>query len=177
MIVLLALMPSMSLFAQGRGLLVHSPMQGKTVNGSTVTVHFETPGIKVIASTVKLEEAGKHPEANHPGEGHLHLMLDLQPMVVWGQSDPYTFENVPPGDHVLSVEIVENDHSSFTPPLLQQIHFTSVAAPTAPAVPETITSLPNSGFTSVASQPATFALLTVSGLLIVVGSRIRRRQM
>ena len=172
-VILVALLPTMSSFAQGGELLVRSPMQGETVIGNTMTVFFETPGITIVPSPIKVEEAGKHPEANKPGEGHLHFMLDLQPLGVWGSSDPYTFENMPPGDHVLTIEIVQNDHASFTPPLVQQIRFTSVEAPAA--TPQEVASLPNTGVESVAGQSSTHLMVVLSGCLIVCGSYIRRR--
>jgi hypothetical protein len=75
---------------------------------------------------VPLSEAGKHPEVNHPGEGHLHFALDLQPLVVWEKSDPYTFPNIPPGDHQLMVELANNDHSSLSPRVMRQITFKTV---------------------------------------------------
>ena len=109
--------------AQTPGLTVAAPADGATIQGASVTVSFQASGIKLVKTTVPLSEAGKHPEVNRPGEGHLHFALDLQPLVVWEKSDPYTFSNLPPGDHQLMVELANNDHSSLSPRVMQQINF------------------------------------------------------
>src|SRR5919204_552169 len=82
--------------AAGPELTVNAPQDGAVIEGNSVTVSFTTANIKLVPTTVPVSEAGKHPEANHPGEGHLHFVLDLQPLVVWEHTDPYTFSNVPP---------------------------------------------------------------------------------
>ena len=109
--------------AQGLTLQVTSPRNGDTVNHSNVTIDFQVSGFKLVPSTVPLAEAGKRPDANRPGEGHLHFMLDLQPVIVWEQNASYTLENVAAGEHQLMVEVVNNDHSSLSPPVIQQIRF------------------------------------------------------
>jgi hypothetical protein len=114
-------------------LVVLEPAQDMTVQGSSLTVTFQTTGFQIVASQVPVEEAGKRPEANRPGEGHLHLMLDLQPVVIWETTEPYTFENVTPGVHQLSVELVNNDHSSLSPPVIVQRRITLEASAQAPA--------------------------------------------
>ncbi len=141
---------------------VSSPSQGQTIAGTTFTVHFQVSDLKIVPSSIPISEAGKHPEANHPGEGHIHFMLDLQPLVVWYQTGPYTFENVAPGDHMLAVELVNNDHSSLSPPVVQQIRFRTTGAQTMPA-----TGGPRS------AAPA-LALLGASGLVLMAGIALRR---
>src|SRR5262245_26728039 len=79
--------------AAGPSLSVTSPKNGADIEGNTVTVRFTTSDINLVATTVPVAEAGKHPEVNQPGEGHLHFVLDLQPLVVWEKGDPYTFTN------------------------------------------------------------------------------------
>src|SRR5919202_182269 len=116
--------------AQSPTLTVTAPADGATIQGASVTISFQTSGVNLVKTTVPLSEAGKHPEVNRPGEGHLHFALDLQPLVVWEKSDPYTFSNVPPGDHQLMVELVNNDHSSLSPRVMQQVNFkTSMPLP------------------------------------------------
>lgn len=111
--------------AQGPTLSVNAPQNGAMINTDTVTINFTTSNIKLVPTSIPVAEAGKHPEANHQGEGHLHFVLDLQPLVVWEKADPYAFTNVPPGEHQLVVEVVQNDHSSFSPPVMQHIQFRS----------------------------------------------------
>lgn len=118
--------------AQGPALKVTAPTSGNVINASNVTVSFQVAGFNIVPSTVPLAEAGKRPDANRPGEGHLHIMLDLQPVIVWERSEKYILENVPAGEHQLMVELVNNDHSSLSPPVVQHIRFR-----TAITMPET----------------------------------------
>jgi hypothetical protein len=105
------------------GLTVAAPSDGGVIAGMSVTVRFTVSGIRLVPSTVPLAEAGRRPDANRPDEGHVHFMLDAQPLVVWERADPYTFTNVPPGDHVMMIELVQNDHGGLTPPVVRQIRF------------------------------------------------------
>lgn len=146
--------------AAGPGLTVLAPTPGAQIQGATVTVTFQVSDFQIVPTTVPLSEAGKHPEANRPGQGHVHFMLDLSPLVVWTQAAPYTFTNVPAGDHVLMVELVNNDHSSLSPQVMQMIHFS-----TAPAMPGTGAG----GGTAVPPWLLLFALLSLG--VSVVGSR------
>ncbi len=118
--------------AQGPQLTVTVPNEGETITDNTVTIRFDVENFEIVSSTVPVEEAGMHPEANQPGEGHVHFMLDLQPLVVWESEEPFTFDNVPPGEHVLMVELVNNDHSALSPPVVQQIRFRVAAPDTLP---------------------------------------------
>ena len=106
MSVLLLLASVTSARAQGAELRVLEPMQGAVIRGNAITVIFEAEGRSIVPSSVPLNEAGKLPDANRPDEGHLHLMLDLQPVVVWEKTESYTFQNVLPGQHQLMIEIV-----------------------------------------------------------------------
>src|SRR5690349_22197553 len=92
--------------AAGPELTVQSPVDGAVVEGDTVKVAFTASGLTIVPSSVPVSEAGKHPEANKPGEGHVHLVLDLQPLVIWEKTEPYSFSNVAPGQHQLMVELV-----------------------------------------------------------------------
>src|SRR5205823_7805078 len=107
--------------AAGPGLDVSAPKDGGAVQGDKVTVKFQVSDFKLVPSTVPLTEAGKHPEANHPGEGHLHFMLDLQPLIVWEKANDYVFTGVPAGQHDPMVELVNNDHSSLSPQIVRHI--------------------------------------------------------
>ena len=94
--------------AEGPGLTISNLKDGDRITGTTVTVNFAVSSFEIVPSSVPISEAGKHPELNHPGQGHLHLMLDMQPLAVWSESKPYTFLNIPPGDHQLMVELVQD---------------------------------------------------------------------
>lgn len=105
------------------GLTVSSPANDETINGSSVTISFEASEFSIVPSNVPLDQAGLQPEANVEGEGHVHFMLDLMPIIVWESTEPYTFTDVPPGEHTLMVELVNNDHSPLATPVVQQIQF------------------------------------------------------
>lgn len=152
-LLVLALTTARPALAAGPEVTVTAPTQGATVTGSSVTVSFTTANITLVPTTVAVAEAGQHPEANKPGEGHLHFVLDLQPLVVWSEPDAYTFSNILPGEHQLMVELVNNDHSSLSPRVMQMVQFQ--VAPGA---------LPVSG----GSEPAP-ALLGLCALLLLAG--------
>ena len=145
-------------------LSVTSPTEGATIQGSDLIVAFETSNINIVPSTVPVADMGKRPEANRADQGHLHLSLDALPLVIWYQSTAYTFKNVPSGEHLLKVELVNNDHSSLTPPVIQQIRFRTIADQPVP------TSMPNTG----APEPH-IALLLLSALGLLVGGWVLRR--
>ena len=153
-------------FAQSPELEVSTPADGSTVDGTSVTVTFSTSGITLVESPVPLEQAGLQPEANRAGEGHVHFMLDLNPVVVWSTADPYTFTNVPPGEHQLMVELVNNDHSSLNPPVVRQIRFRTSAGQM----------MPNTGEPDRNQTPVYSVLLAVAGLAILGTGLILRRR-
>jgi hypothetical protein len=152
--------------AQSPGLNVTAPAEGSTVDGTDVTVSFSVTGITIVPSTVPLERAGQQPEANRPGEGHVHLMLDLGSLVVWSTTEPYTFANVPPGEHQLMVEIVNNDHSSLNPPVVHQIRFRSSAGQV----------MPNTGESRLDRTRTYTGLLALSGVVILGAGLVLRRR-
>lgn len=129
----LILSPLVTWAQEGPSLTVTAPKDGVELKESNVTVEFNVSDFQLVPSNVPLTEAGKRPEANRPGEGHLHFRLDLQPVVVWEKGEPYTFTNVPPGEHQLMVEVVNNDHSSLSPPVMEQIRFRTTGPETMPA--------------------------------------------
>jgi hypothetical protein len=127
--------------AAGPQLKVLPPPNG-TVAGSTVTVQLQISGFKVVSSTVPLTQAGKDPATNVPGEGHIHYLLDAQPLGIQYQDGPIVLHNVPIGTHTLMVELVNNDHSALSPPVMQQVTFQTVPA-----------TLPTSGGGGMAAVP------------------------
>lgn len=125
LVVFMALAVAPGLAAADPALEVLSPLEGETIQGTDVTIEFEASDFSVVPSTVPLGKAGQRPDANREGEGHVHFMLDLMPVVVWESTDPYTLTGVPPGEHVLTVELVNNDHSPLSSPISQQIRFST----------------------------------------------------
>jgi hypothetical protein len=164
LLVALAAVMSLAQVAANPQLAVTAPTDGETISGTTVTVRFEVTDFTIVASDVPLEEAGRRPEANRPGEGHVHLMLDTFPVVVWTQDAPYTFTDVPPGEHLLTVELAENDHAPLSPPVVQQVRFRTVADQVMP-----VTGGPW-------LQPSGVVAVTLlAGLALVAGGLLLRR--
>lgn len=147
-------------------LQVSSPQSGDTIDGSSVTVSYDVSGFTVAPSTVPLEAAGQRPEANRPEEGHVHLMLDLLPVVVLESTEPYTFTNVQPGEHQLVVELVNNDHSPLSPPIVQTVRFRTTADQMLPRTGQ-----------GDADRPGSVAVLVVlTGAAMIGGGLILRRK-
>lgn len=157
--------------AAGPQLTVQPPPNG-VVAGTTVTIQLQISGFKVVPSTVPLTQAGKDPAINVPGEGHIHFLLDAQPLGIQYQNAPIVLTNVPVGTHTLMVELVNNDHSSLTPPVMQQITFRTVPA-----------TLPTSGGGGMATAlsverllpPATLVGILALAVMLGAGLIGRRR--
>jgi hypothetical protein len=156
--------PLNSVAAAGPDLTVIAPEEGAVIDGTSVRVEFKATDFKIVQSSVPVSEFGKRPDANRLGEGHVHFMLDAQPLVVWYSADAYTFKQVAPGEHQLMVELVNNDHSSLTPPLMHLIRFR--VGPGA---------LPVTGEEPAVPQKGRLALLVLAMLLILAGGIARRR--
>ena len=153
--------------AAGPSLSIIGPTQGEVIRGDSVTVQFKLSAFEIASSTVPVSEAGKRPDANVPLEGHVHITLDLQPLVVLEREEAYTFQDVAPGQHQITIELANNDHSPLSPPVVQQVRF------------EPFTNLPATG-TGLELPPDTWWALPVvgAGLLLVglTARRLRRRR-
>jgi hypothetical protein len=163
----LLLVPNAAPAVARASLTVVEPKDGASISGKNVTVRFTTSEITLVKTTVPVAEAGKRPEMNRAGQGHLHFVLDLQPLVVWEQADPYSFADVPPGEHQLMVELVENDHSSFSPRIMQTIRFRTTDSELAPVA------MPATSEPSEARWPV---VLILAVFLILGGATLRHRR-
>lgn len=108
-------------------LSILAPTQGAVVQGTTVTVRFQTDGFRVVQST----GPGAQAVASGTGGevvGQVNVWLDLWPVAVVSQGDSYTFTNVPAGEHQLRVELVSADRSAITAPVVQQVRFRTESA-------------------------------------------------
>jgi hypothetical protein len=106
-----------------------SPVNGTTVPEGSVTVSVSVNNFNLV---------NKLGQSNIAGEGHLHYFLDVLPPTdptrpavtapgtyVPTTATSYTWENVGSGTHVLSVELVNNDHTPLTPPVTRTISVTA----------------------------------------------------
>ncbi len=109
------------------------PTAGSAVASGNVTA---------LTGVFNFNLVNKMGQAAVPGEGHLHYFLDFdapttqgQPAVppagtnvIWAQSanTTYTFANVTAGNHFISVEVVNNDHTPLSPPVVAKVFFKAV---------------------------------------------------
>lgn len=145
------------------GFRIKSPADGAVIESTEVTVELEFTDFTILKPTIPFAESGQHPEANRTGEGHLHMMLDLQPVVILTDGAPYTFTDVPPGEHQLTIEATNNDHSSFSPPMTQVVRFRTMPSQVAPA-------------TGAAAPSWALVMAIASGALVVVGAGMALRR-
>jgi plastocyanin len=89
--------------------------------------------VAVIPVNHELKDFRSHKEAK-AGEGHVHIWLDTDvsnPVIAHKLTDssPVVFDNVKPGKHTLTVQLVGNDHKPVQPEVKRVIHFTTADAP------------------------------------------------
>jgi hypothetical protein len=152
--------------AAGPSLTVVEPVNAAVLDTTTVRVTFTTADFTIVPSSVPISDFGKRPDLNRPGQGHVHLTLDLEPLVVWYEAGPYTFADVLPGEHTLMVELVNNDHSSLSPQVMQVIRF-RVAEPRM---------LPVTGTVAEADAYLSYRLLVLATLLLCAGGLLVGRR-
>lgn len=123
---------------------ITSPDDGANVTQGNITVTVNVTNFNVV---------DKRGGANVEGEGHLHFYLDAEPPTTPGQpaipanataiwahvaNTTYTFPDVQPGTHNISVQLVNNDHTPLIPVVISTITITVeaanvTAAPVGPA--------------------------------------------
>jgi hypothetical protein len=93
-------------------LRIVSPTDGEVVEGD-VELEVELDGAKLVAETST---------DLRPDEGHLHVLLDDQ-LISMTEGLEQTITDVAPGDHLLKVEFVANDHAPFDPRVIAAVAF------------------------------------------------------
>jgi photosystem II stability/assembly factor-like uncharacterized protein len=102
------------------------PKDGAVLSGGDVTVSVNVNNFKLV---------DKLGQANLPGEGHIHYFLDVTPPTVPDKpaataagtfvataATSHTWSNLAPGNHSLSVELVNNDHTPLSPPVVATVN-------------------------------------------------------
>ncbi|MDK2990472.1 MAG: hypothetical protein PWR16_2001, partial [Methanoculleus sp.] len=108
------------------------PMEGANVTAGNVTVSVNVTNFTLVEPTG---------QANAAGEGHLHYYLDVpvptnasEPAIpetgdyVVSANTSYTWENVTAGEHNLSVQLVNNDHTPIIPLAADTVNVTVTPA-------------------------------------------------
>jgi hypothetical protein len=93
-------------------LRIVSPTDGEVLK-SDVDLEVELDGARVVRKTST---------DLRPDEGHLHVVLDDQ-LVSMTEGLEQTIRDVPPGEHLLKVEFVANDHAPFDPRVIAAVAF------------------------------------------------------
>lgn len=93
-------------------------------DGSEIETTGEHANIEVLLQTSDMVLVAPSMENEH-GYGHFVFTLDDSFSETISETT-YTFTNVPLGEHILTVEFVNNDGSSYDPRLIQTIHFSVV---------------------------------------------------
>jgi hypothetical protein len=101
-----------------------SPASAAQIEGDTISVSLEVRDFTLAALG----------SSNKPREGHIHVTLNSQLQMT--DKTTVTFQGVAPGTHQLEAELVNNDHSPLSPPVRQQITFTTTLPAGAQPAPE-----------------------------------------
>lgn len=106
---------------------ISAPGENQTVLGKDITISFLVGNLTI----------GR--------EGHIHLWLDnpvqtATTAAIINTHFDYVLENVSPGSHSLTLELVKPNHASFIPIVKETVHFTStlpqaVSSPTSQSLP------------------------------------------
>ena len=112
----------------GVNVTITSPEEGASIPAGNVTVEVNLTNFTLVEPTG---------QPNAPGEGHLHYYLDAPiptnasaPAIpeiggyVISTNLSYTWENVTPGEHNLSVQVVHNDHTPLIPLVYDTVNVT-----------------------------------------------------
>jgi len=123
-------------------LSITSPAEGDSVAAGNVTVEVEVENFTLVEPTG---------QPNVPGEGHIHYYLDALPLenpdepaipesgeYAVSTNTSYTWENVTAGEHILAVQLVNNDHTPLIPLVYEVINVTA-AGEMQGGAPEAVT--------------------------------------
>lgn len=109
-----------SVFAQSPKLRILSPAEDEVVSGESLIVRFAVTDFKFVDF--------RKTDLSRKNEGHLHIWLDeknqtRENAIKHGTQEPYLLTNLTPGDHNLTLELAQSDHSSFAPKISQTVNF------------------------------------------------------
>ncbi|MBI4067232.1 hypothetical protein HY407_02520 [Candidatus Gottesmanbacteria bacterium] len=141
-------------------LSIISPQERDQILGDTFTFSF-------IVSNFTFTDF-ESTKIKKPNTGHLHFWLDEDQKTLENAQkvlshDAIVFKNVPPGPHTLTAEIVQNDHSSFSPKITSSINFTTHLSQTTTPTP---TPIPIA--TLILEKITLKQLLTIWGVLLFI---------
>ena len=114
---------------------IMSPQDKATITGSNVTMTIQIANFAITPESTDMNSM--QGVQNKAGMGHIHWFIDVPAPTdpgkkaetaagTWKMHDDtsYTFPDVHPGTHTLSVELVNNDMTPLTQPVFQTITVT-----------------------------------------------------
>ncbi|MDD1702291.1 MAG: DUF4399 domain-containing protein [Methanoregula sp.] len=117
------------------GVVITTPQDKATLTGSNVTLNIQISNFVITAESMDM--TSMQGIQNEAGTGHIHWFIDVPVPTdpgrkaetadnTWKMHDDtsFTWQNVPPGTHNLSVELVNNDMTPFSPAVYQTITVT-----------------------------------------------------
>ncbi len=126
------------------------------LNPSTVVRQdFE---VSFTVSNFELVQPGIAGQTNNANQGHIHVFLDGAYIALWINSNPIPFNGMTPGNHTISLELVNNDHASFSPKITQNITVSITTAPIPLGTPGISILGPAGSLNTNSNVPPTFAL-------------------
>lgn len=150
-------------------LTLATPRENDTILGTNVTVSF------VVGNFVYIDFSTN--KKNMPLEGHVHIWLDQDNPTSQNANqiithDEVMFRNLPPGNHTVEIEVVKNDHSSYTPRISKKVTFkTILVSPTSTPTP-TPENIINKTIKTVTKEQLFIAdglILAIIGFAVFVG--------
>lgn len=106
-------------------LVILSP--GGLLNKSNVV----TPSFVVAfaVSNFQFVTPGITGQSNQPGQGHMHVFLDGTYWNLWSQPEGIPFNNVPAGQHNITLQLVNSDHTPLSPDVEASVIVQVTSAP------------------------------------------------
>ncbi|NYZ77081.1 cupredoxin domain-containing protein [Candidatus Micrarchaeota archaeon] len=97
--------------------VIVSPDEGAVLSTGAA---YGSVDILLSTSNLIIKPEGSMP--NNVGEGHFAVSIDGgAPVHIFSKA--YTLEGVEPGSHTLRIELVHNDHSSYSPSIAKTVNF------------------------------------------------------
>ncbi len=90
--------------------------------GEVITTETAYGSVDVVLSTSDLIIKPEGSVPNKVGEGHFSVSVnDGDKLHIFSKT--YTLEGIEPGSHTLRVELLNNDHTSYSPPIVKTVNF------------------------------------------------------
>ena len=102
---------------------------GGILNPSTTVTPSFVLAFAVFNFTLAPNAVG---QAAVAGQGHIHVFLDGVYWNVWAVPQGIPFDNLPPGQHTIMLELVNNDHSALSPDVKASATLQVTSAPQGP---------------------------------------------